>query len=134
MGFFKDIKKMQEQGAEMQKESLQMQQQMMQQYVTPESMQAAATAQAVNQAVPYAEDAPEVQPVNGISLRQYAQICAATQNLGTDEDARAQYAESQGIASATWKTTSSVWSDRIVSDPRLNKTFNLYWRQASGLA
>jgi hypothetical protein len=132
MGLFKDLKKLTEASVEMQKTAEKLQQQ----HATGQSGsgqidQQLATANALNNAQPYDEGAPELAPVNGVSLERYAQIAYETQHLGADDAARAQYVESQGLVPGSWIGTSQEWSSRMASDPRLNKSFNKYWQKAS---
>jgi hypothetical protein len=132
MGLFKDLKKMTEQAAEAQKNAAQLQQAHAQgQTGTAGWDQQLANANAINNAVPYEDNAPEIAAVNGLSLKLYADIAYDTQHMGADDAARAQYAESQGLAPGTWQSSAQHWSSQMMSDPRINKTFNKFWREAA---
>jgi hypothetical protein len=88
-----------------------------------------ANAQAINNAQPVADGDPLLEPIDGLSFQQYVDVAYATQGMGGDNQARARYAQSQGIPAGTWESAAQEWSNRMIANPGLNKRFNAEWQK-----
>lgn len=75
---------------------------------------------------PLAADDPLLQPVNGVSLEQYARAAKAAQNAGvTDEAGMCAVAEQQGIASAVdMQVAVQEWTRRMQQSMVVGQQFN----------
>jgi hypothetical protein len=56
------------------------------------------------------------QPIAGVSLEQYATLCAAMMHTGEDTAAQAAIAAEHGVAAADWQAAQQGWTARF-SDP-----------------
>jgi hypothetical protein len=76
--------------------------------------QQAALAGQVAAEQPVDPDDPAFEPIEGVSLDQYARITAAMarQGLGPPEQAEA-WLEGQGVRPGTWATVQSGWMHRM---------------------
>jgi len=57
-----------------------------------------------------------LEPIEGISLESYAELCALMKDTGTDLDAQAAIAAEHGHAREAWEAAKDGWTARM-SDP-----------------
>lgn len=54
-----------------------------------------------------------LEPIAGISLERYADLCAQMKDCGGDLDVCAQIAEQNGVDRATWEAAMNGWNGRM---------------------
>ena len=54
-----------------------------------------------------------IEPIAGISLADYAELCALMKDTGTDTDRQAAIAASHGHTREAWETAQTGWTDRM---------------------
>jgi hypothetical protein len=76
---------------------------------------------------------PVFQPIEGVSLERYAELCAGLvkNNVATEESAHA-WVESQGVAKGSWKAVSEGWNKRMGEKPALAMRYNDLFQRANG--
>jgi hypothetical protein len=76
---------------------------------------------------------PVFEPIEGISLERYAELCAGLvkNNVATEESAHA-WVESQGVAPGSWKAVSEGWNKRMGEKPALAMRYNDLFQKANG--
>ena len=57
-----------------------------------------------------------MEPIAGISLEAYAELCALMKDTGTDTDRQAAMAAEHGHAREAWEAAKNGWTERM-SDP-----------------
>jgi len=58
-----------------------------------------------------------LEPIAGITLERYAELCAKMANCGGDLEACARVAEANGVDRATWEAAMNGWNARMY-DPQ----------------
>jgi hypothetical protein len=72
-----------------------------------------------------AETDPIFEPIEGVSLEQYAQIAKGAADEGiTDEAGVLAYAEQQGVAPAAFQAAMTGWNDRMKESMAVGQRFN----------
>ena len=61
--------------------------------------------------MPIDPNAPELAPIEGISLEQYADLAVGMQGL--DENGMREHAESHGVAAGKWDAVKDGWNARF---------------------
>jgi hypothetical protein len=56
-----------------------------------------------------------MEPIAGISLEAYADLCALMKDTGTDTDRQAGIAAQHGHDRASWEAAKTGWTDRMAS-------------------
>ena len=54
-----------------------------------------------------------LQPIAGVSLEQYAELCAAMKDCGGDLDVCKQIASERGVDAARWQSAMDGWNERM---------------------
>src|SRR6266536_6609476 len=54
-----------------------------------------------------------MEPIAGISLEAYAQLCALMKDTGTDTDRQAAIAAEHGHAREAWQAAQEGWTERM---------------------
>ena len=116
MGLFKNLKGTMDQAGEMTAQAQQMQENAM------------AQQQAAN--APVDLDDPMWEPIEGVTLDQYAQVTAAlaTQNLGGVENVKA-WVETQGVPEGTWETVQNGWVQRMGANEAVRTRYGVLYSQ-----
>jgi hypothetical protein len=57
-----------------------------------------------------------MEPIQGISLEQYAELCAAMRDTGTDVDQQVAIAAHRGYSQEAWLAAQTGWTQRM-ADP-----------------
>ena len=72
-----------------------------------------------------AETDPMWEPIEGVSLDQYAQITKGAADQGiTDEVGVLEFAEQQGVAAAAFQAAMNGWNDRMKQSMAVGQHFN----------
>jgi hypothetical protein len=76
---------------------------------------------------------PEFEPINGVSLEQYAELLAEMSDLGEAEAACVALAERRGVARADWEAAREGWTARMADaalENRVSHGFLKYYGPA----
>lgn len=74
-----------------------------------------------------------MEPINGISIELYAELCAKMNDVLKDNEACATIAESEGITRENWNAAHEGWQLRITDPSDMGKTasrFDSLWLSA----
>lgn len=74
-----------------------------------------------------------MEPINGISLEKYAELCAKMNNVFQDKEACSRIAESEGISRENWAAAHKVWQSRITDPADMGVTESKFvssWKSA----
>jgi hypothetical protein len=80
---------------------------------------------------PVAADDPIFDPIEGISLEEYARVAKIGSNQGvTDEAGMAAVAAAEGIDPAAWSTAAKGWIDRMGQNMAIGQAFRKHYDAA----
>ena len=72
-----------------------------------------------------AADDPIWEPIEGVSLEQYAQITKSAADAGiTDEDGVLAHAEEHGVAGSAFRAAMAGWNERMQQSMAVGQRFN----------
>jgi len=71
---------------------------------------------------------PDFEPIDGVSLEQFAAVSKGVAAYNYDQSMLPQVAASKGIESHVWETASQGWNDRIRRNPAVAQRFNQVYR------
>ena len=74
-----------------------------------------------------------MKPINGISIKRYAELCADMENVINDKHACIKIAASNGIAKSDWEAVHSGWQEKITDPSDMGRTaskFVAHWKDA----
>jgi hypothetical protein len=71
---------------------------------------------------------PDFEPIDGVSLDQFAAVSKAVAAFNYDQAKLAQIAASRGIPAFAWETASRGWNDRIKRNFAVAQRFNQIYR------
>lgn len=75
-----------------------------------------------------APDDPIFEPIEGISLEQYARVAKIGSTQGvTDEAGMAAVAEAEGLDAAAWSAAAKGWTERMTQNMAIGQTFHKYY-------
>jgi hypothetical protein len=83
---------------------------------------AAAQQAAAQQAGPAA--GPDFEPIAGVSLQQFAEVCKGLAAHGYDQSKGAEVAASKGIGPAEWQQALDGWNARVKANPAVAQGFS----------
>jgi hypothetical protein len=90
------------------------------------AQQAAATAQpASDQAA--AAGGPDYEPIAGVSLEQFAEICKGLAAHGYDQAKGTEVAASKGVSADGWRAALDGWNERIKNNATVAQRFNRFY-------
>jgi hypothetical protein len=123
----KDMKKAVEAAPGLVDQSMQMADQAQQMAAAQQAaaaQQQAAMAQqaAAQQAGPAA--GPDFEPIAGVSLEQFAEVCKGLAAHGYDQSKSPEVAASKGIAAADWQQALDGWNARVKANPAVAQRFS----------
>ena len=75
-----------------------------------------------------AEAGPDFEPINGVSLDQFAAVTKAVAAFNYDGSKLAEIAASKGIPAYAWETACNGWNGRIKSNPAVAQRYNQLYR------
>ncbi len=126
MGLMKDLKNMKETVAaapgmveEAQKMAANAQAMAAQQQQAAAAMMAQQQAAAAGPAV-----GPDFEPVQGVTLEQFAEVAKGLAEYNYDQTMAVQVAGMKGIAPNAWQAAADTWNERIKSNPAVAQRFN----------
>lgn len=73
---------------------------------------------------------PDFEPIDGVSLEQFAAVSKGVAAFNYDPSKLVEIAASKGIPAFTWETASQGWNDRIKRNPVVARHFNQLYRQS----
>ena len=71
---------------------------------------------------------PDFEPIEGVSLDQFAAVTKAVAAYNYDGSRLPEIAESRGIPGYAWETACNGWNERIKSNPAVAQRYNQLWR------
>ena len=74
-----------------------------------------------------------MEPINGITIEKYAELCAKMDDVFKNNAACIRIAEKEGISRANWEAAHEGWQSRITDPADMGKTasrFNSLWQLA----
>lgn len=88
--------------------------------------QQAAAAMAAQQqaAVAMAATGPDFEPIDGVTLEQFAEVAKGLAEYNYDQSMATQVAGMKGIPADAWLTASVAWNERIKANPAVAQRFN----------
>ena len=88
------------------------------------SAQQAAAQQAAQTA---AASGPDFEPIAGVSLELFAEVCKGLAAHGYDQSKAAEIAASKGIDGDDWQQALDGWNVRVKANPAVAQQFNTYY-------
>lgn len=89
-----------------------------------QEMAAAQQAAAASAAAAGAATGPDFEPVNGVSIEQYAEISKELADSPGDEGRAMQAAAARGISPDDWQAAVAGWNQRMQTNPAVGQRFN----------
>jgi multidrug efflux pump subunit AcrA (membrane-fusion protein) len=86
------------------------------------AQQAAAQQAATQQAAPGAGG--DFEPIAGVSLEQFAEVCKGLAAHGYDQSKGPEVAASKGIGPAEWQQALDGWNARVKANPAVAQRFS----------
>jgi hypothetical protein len=136
VGIFKQMKDMRDMAnaapgmvAQAQQMGAQAQQMAAAQQAAAMAQMAQAQAQA-GQAPGAAPTGPDFEPINGVSLEQFASVSKGVAAFNYDASKLVDIAASKGISSYDWEDAHRGWNERIKANPAVASRFNQLYREA----
>ena len=71
---------------------------------------------------------PDFEPIDGVSLDQFAGISKSIAAFNYDQSKMPQIAASRGIPAFAWANAAQGWNDRIKRNPAVAQRFNQLYR------
>ena len=71
---------------------------------------------------------PDFEPIDNVSLDQFAAVTKAVAAFNYDGSKLPQIAASRGIPEYAWETACNGWNERIKSNPAVAQRYNLLYR------
>jgi hypothetical protein len=99
-----------------------------QQAAAQQAMAQQAMAQQMATAQPSAAAGPGYEPIAGVSLELFAQICKGLAAYGYDQSKGAAVAATKGVAPDAWQQALDGWNERIRSNPAMAQRFNVLYQ------
>jgi hypothetical protein len=90
--------------------------------------QQAASAQAAAQ--PAAGAGPEYEPIAGVSLELFAEICKGLAAYGYDVSKGAAVAATKGVGPDAWQQAMDGWNERIRANAAMAQRFNVLYQRS----
>jgi hypothetical protein len=77
---------------------------------------------------PAAPAGPDFEPIDNVSLDQFAAVTKAVAAFNYDGSKLPEIAASRGIPAYAWETACNGWNERIKSNPAVAQRYNLLYR------
>lgn len=87
------------------------------------AQQAAAAAQQ-----PGAAAGPDFEPIAGVSLELFAEVCKGLAAYGYDQSKAAEIAASKGVSAENWQQALDGWNVRVKANPAVAQRFNVAYQ------
>jgi hypothetical protein len=90
--------------------------------------QAGAFGQPAAPAAPTAPTGPDFEPIENVSLGQFAAVTKAVAAYNYDGSRLPEIAASKGIPAYAWETACNGWNERIKANPAVAQRYNQLYR------
>jgi len=87
--------------------------------------QQAQAQQAATQSV--AATGPDFEPIAGVSLELFAEVCKGLAAHGYDQAKAVEIAAAKGVETASWQEALDGWNVRVKANPAVAQQFNVYY-------
>jgi phage-related minor tail protein len=71
---------------------------------------------------------PDFEPIDGVSLEQFAAVGKAVAAYNYDGTKLPEIAASKGIGADAWASASAGWNSRLLANPAVAQRYNLLYR------
>jgi hypothetical protein len=71
---------------------------------------------------------PDFEPIDGVSLEQFAAVGKAVAAYNYDGSKLPEIAASKGIPAFAWESASRGWNDRMLANPAVAQRYNQLYR------
>jgi hypothetical protein len=71
---------------------------------------------------------PDFEPIDGVTLEQFAAVGKAVAAYNYDGTRLPEIAASRGIPAAAWESASRGWNDRLLANPAVAQRYNQLYR------
>jgi hypothetical protein len=71
---------------------------------------------------------PDFEPIDGVSLEQFAAVGKAVAAYNYDGSKLPEIAASKGIPAFAWESASRGWNDRMMANPAVAQRYNQLYR------
>jgi phage-related minor tail protein len=71
---------------------------------------------------------PDFEPIDGVTLEQFAAVGKAVAAYNYDGTKLPQIAASRGIPAHAWESASHGWNDRLMANPAVAQRYNQLYR------
>jgi hypothetical protein len=71
---------------------------------------------------------PDFEPIDGVTLEQFAAVGKAVAAYNYDGTKLPQIAASKGIPAQAWESASRGWNDRLMANPAVAQRYNQLYR------
>ena len=71
---------------------------------------------------------PDFEPIDGVTLEQFAAVGKAVAAYNYDGTKLPQIAASKGISGPAWESASRGWNDRMMANPAVAQRYNQLYR------
>jgi hypothetical protein len=71
---------------------------------------------------------PDFEPIDGVTLEQFAQVGKAVAAYNYDGTKLPEIAASKGIPANAWESASAGWNQRMMSNPAVAQRYNQIYR------
>jgi len=93
------------------------------------AQQALAQQQAATAAAAQAGGA-DFEPISGVSIELYAEVCKGLAAYGYDQSKAVEVAASKGVTAESWAEAMNGWNARIRANPAVGQRFNALYTAA----
>lgn len=69
------------------------------------------------------------EPIHGVSLADFAAICAGLAAYNYDQSKAVEIAATKGFDAASYEAAEAGWNERILADPAIAREFNRLYHQ-----
>src|SRR5580698_10173730 len=80
------------------------------------------------QQMPAAQAGPDFEPIDGVTLEQFAAVGKAVAAYNYDGTKLPEIAASKGIPGPAWESASRGWNDRLLANPAVAQRYNQLYR------
>ena len=88
----------------------------------------AAAQQAAAAAPAGAAAGPDFEPIAGVSLELFAEVCKGLAAHGYDQSKAAEIAASKGVSAENWQQALDGWNVRVKGNPAVAQRFNVAYQ------
>jgi hypothetical protein len=85
-------------------------------------------AQQVAAAQPAASAGPDFEPIAGVSLELFAEVCKGLAAQGYDQSKAVEIAAAKGVSAESWQQALDGWNVRVKGNPAVAQRFNVAYQ------